>query len=343
MSFDLLKELTEAAGVSGHEDHIRTIIKRELQGVVSKMTVDPLGNLIAYRKGTSKKAATVMYSAHMDEIGFLVKHIDDKGFLRLCPVGGHDARYTIVQQVTVHGRQSIPGVVYWGVKPVHLQSAEDKKKTPEIDDLFVDTGLDKEQVEKLVSVGDTVTLRRETIRLGQRISGKAMDNRTAVYTLIESLKQSKKNSEDVYAVFSVQEEVGLRGAMVAAHGINPEVAIGLDTTLACDTPGNEAHSAVTKMGHGVGLTIMDGSVIADRPLVEQLRTLAEKHKIPHQMNILPRGGTDAGAMQRARAGCRATTISLPTRYIHSCIETIDQSDLDAKIALVSAFMKSKLA
>jgi endoglucanase len=159
--------------------------------------------------------------------------------------------------------------------------------------------------------------------------------------LIRALKESKKNQDDTYAVFTVQEEVGLRGAQTASYGIDPEIGIALDTTLACDTPGVEPHQAITRLGKGVGLTVMDGSMISDKALLESWIELAEKKKIKYQMNMLVRGGTDAGAIQRVREGVRTLTVSLPTRYIHSSIETISWEDLEAKVALVSGYMRGK--
>lgn len=339
--FELLKELTETPGIPGREEKIRGIIRRELEGVVDSIHVDTLGNLIAFRKGKSKKSRRVMYSAHMDEIGFIVRHIDDKGFLRLNPVGGLDPRHTIVQRARVLGKQELIGVVSWSCKPLHVQTEEDKKKEPKLEDCFVDLGLSPKEVRKLVSPGDPVVIDRETIRMGSRATGKAMDNRTAVCTLIQALKNAGACRDDTYAVFTVQEEVGLRGAQVSGFGVDPEIVVALDTTLACDTPGNDPQNYITSLGEGVGLTIMDGSVISDRELLETFQKLARKLRIKHQPNILPRGGTDAGAVQRVREGVRAITLSLPTRYIHSSIETVDLTDLEAKINLVTAFMQGK--
>lgn len=341
MSFELLKELTEAPGIPGREEAVRAIVERELQGVVDAVRVDTLGNLIAYRPGTSKKPNRVMYAAHMDEIGFIVRFIDDNGFLRLNPLGGHDPRNTVIQRVKVFGKQELLGVVSSATKPVHVQTEEDKKRLLTIDDLFVDTGLPAKEVKKLVSPGDMVVLDRQTSRLGERVTGKAMDNRTAVYTLIQALKQSGSSRDETFAVFTVQEEVGLRGAQTSGYGVAPEIAVALDTTLALDTPGTDAKDAITRLGEGVGLTVMDGSFISDHALLKEFEKLAEKNKIKYQPNILPRGGTDAASIQRSREGARAITISLPTRYIHSSIETIDWDDLGAKVDLVAAYMKGK--
>ena len=339
MAIELLKELSETPGIPGREERIRKIVRRELKGVVDRVTVDNLGNLIAFRAGTSKKPKKVMYSAHMDEIGFLVKHIDDRGFLVLDPCGGHDPRNTIVQRVKVLGRKELLGVVSWKCKPVHVQSPEDRKKSPAIDQVFVDTGLGLKEVQKCVAVGDPVVIHRDLERYGNRVTGKALDNRTAVYTLIQALKKSKKNQEDTYAVFTVQEEVGLRGAQVAAHQIAPDTGIALDTTLACDTPGVDKENAITHLGEGVGLTVKDGSLITDHGLYREIEKLAKKKRIKHQPNLLTRGGTDGGAIQRAHDGAKTITLSLPTRYIHSSIETIDLSDLKAKVELTAAYMR----
>lgn len=339
MALELLKELCDASGISGREENIRRIVQRELSGIVDDMTIDNLGNLIAFRKGSSKKPKRVMYSSHMDEIGFIVQHVTEKGFLILDPIGGHDPRNCIVQRVKVLGRKELLGVVSWKCKPIHVQSDEEKKSSPSIDKLYVDVGLPAKEVLKLVSVGDPVVIHRDLEQYGNRVTGKALDNRTAVYTLIQALKRSKKNKDDVYAVFTVQEEVGLRGAQVAAHRIAPDIGVALDTTLACDTPGVEPENAITRLGEGVGLTVKDGSLITDPDLYREFESLAKKKKIKHQPNLLTRGGTDGGAIQRAHDGARTITLSLPTRYIHSSIETVDLSDLEAKVELVTAYMK----
>ncbi|NUN97636.1 MAG: M20/M25/M40 family metallo-hydrolase [Candidatus Omnitrophica bacterium] len=341
MSLELLLELTQTPGISGREEAIRALVERELKGTVESFRVDALGNLIAFRQGTSKKPRRVMYAAHMDEIGFIVRFIDDNGFIRLNPVGGHDPRNTVVQRVRILGKKELWGVVSSATKPVHVQTEEDKKKPLTLDDLYVDVGLPGKEVKKLVSPGDMVVIHRDTLQVGNRLTGKSMDNRTAVYTLIQALKRSKASRDDTYAVFTTQEEVGLRGATTSGYGVEPEIAVALDTTLALDTPGTDPKDAITRLGEGVGLTVMDGSVISDHALLTEFRRLAEQHKIKHQPNILPRGGTDAGGIQRTRSGVRAITISLPTRYIHSSIEMIDLADLDAKIALVAAYMRGK--
>jgi endoglucanase len=341
MSIELLKELTETPGISGREERVRAIVQRELAGLVTSTRVDAMGNLIAYRAGKGKKPRRVMYAAHMDEIGFIVKFIDDNGFIRLNPVGGHDPRNTVVQRVRVIGKKELPGVVSSSVKPVHVQTEEDKKKTLSLDDLYVDVGLPGKEVKKLVTPGDMVVIHREMIQIGNRLTGKAMDNRTAVYTLLQALKRSKTNSDDTFAVFTTQEEVGLRGATTSGYGVDPEIGVALDTTLAIDTPGVEAKDAITRLGDGVGLTVMDGSLISDHALLKEFEKLAEKNKIKYQPNILPRGGTDGAAIQRAREGARTITISLPTRYIHSSIEMVDLGDLEAKIELVAAYIKGR--
>ncbi|MBE7488509.1 MAG: M42 family metallopeptidase [Candidatus Omnitrophica bacterium] len=339
MSFELLKELTEAPGIPGREEQIRAIVERELKGIVEAVRVDAMGNLIAFRPGQARKPRKIMYSAHMDEIGFIVRFIDDNGFIRLNPVGGHDPRNCLIQQVQVHGKEVLDGVMTTSTKPVHVQTEDDRKKALAVDDLFIDAGLSAKEIRKIVTPGDMVTLKRETTRIGKRVSGKSMDNRTAVYSLIQSLKKSGANRDDTYAVFTVQEEVGLRGAQTSGYGVAPDIAIALDTTLALDTPGIEARDQITQLGKGVGLTVMDGSVISDHALLKEFEALAGKKKIQFQHNILPRGGTDAGAIQRVREGVKVITISLPTRYIHSSIEMIDWNDLAAKIDLLSAYMK----
>jgi endoglucanase len=339
LNLALLKQLSEVAGIPGWEDRVRTLVQQELKGFVDDVRVDALGNVIAHKKGKGKK---VMLAAHMDEIGFYVKHVDDKGFLRVQNVGGFDTRNLFARQVTVHtNKGDVIGLMNPGSKPIHISSPEERNKIPSLAEFFVDTGLAAEEVKKQVRIGDPVTLRQEAKELGNLFTGKAMDDRVAVFVVLETLKElkSKKLPYDVYAVFTTQEEVGLRGAVTSSYGVEPEIGIALDITLAVDTPGASPDQAVTELGKGVAIKVMDSYSISDRTLVQAFVSLAEKKKIHHQMEVLPLGGTDAGAMQLSRAGVPSITLSIPCRYVHTVTETIHKDDVSATIELLSAYLQ----
>lgn len=336
---DLLKELCETPGIPGREERLRAIVRRELEPVVDDLRVDALGNLIAVKRKPG--APKLMIAAHMDEIGFVVSYIDkDKGWLRLVGLGGHDPRNMIAQHVTVSTQDGdIPGVLYPGIKPPHIQTAEDSKKQPVVSDFFVDLGLPVEQVKERVQIGDMVTMRRGYEEIGECASAKAMDDRVALYVLLRAMQAARSSGFEVYAVATSQEEVGLRGALTSAYGISPDVGIALDVTLAVDIPGVAEHEQVTRLGGGTAIKILDSSAISHPKLIPFLRELAERRGIAWQYEILPRGGTDAGAMQRIQAGVPVATISIPTRYIHSPVEMVHKADVEATIALVAAFIE----
>jgi len=331
----LLKKLCETPGVPGYEDRIREVVLEELKPLVDETQVDRLGNIIGYRKGEGPR---VMVAAHMDEIGFLVSHIDEKGFLRFALMGGFDPRVLIAQRVIIHGREDVRGVI--GTKPIHILDEEERKKALQAKDLHIDTALPREEVIKRVSVGDTVTLEREFTELNEKAyCAKAFDDRIGIYIIIEALKRLKKHKADIYVVATTQEEVGTRGAITSSYAIEPDIGIAVDITIAADLPGSKDHEAVTKLGEGTAIKIMDTYSISDRRIIDFLKKIAEEKKIKYQMEILPRGGTDAGAMQRSRAGVHAATISIPTRYAHSVVEVISRDDIENSIQLLCAFLE----
>jgi len=333
---ELLKRLSEADGVPGHEGKIRGIIEEELKGSVDEIKVDPLGNLIAHKKGSGP---AVLIAAHMDEIGFIVKHIEEEsGFIRIHPLGGFDVKTLIAQRVVVHTEGGgLIGAI--GSKPIHIMTEEERKKLPEIKDLFVDLGLPAEEVKKRVTVGDPITLRQDFVELEDVVSGKALDDRAGVYIGIEAIKRAKKLGCDLYFAGTTQEEVGLRGARVAGFSVHPKIGIALDTTLAVDVPGARAGERITSLGKGVAIKLTDSASISHPGLVKEMKRIAEERKIPYQMEILPRGGTDAGAIQLTQEGVAAITLSLPTRYVHSVVETAHKDDLEAAIGLLAAFIE----
>jgi endoglucanase len=334
----LLKKICEAPGVPGYEAKIRQLIIKEVSPLVDEVRVDNLGNVITLKKGKSdnKKA---MVAAHMDEIGFIVTHIDDQGFVRFTTLGGFDPKTLTAQRVIIHGKKDVPGVM--GTKPIHVMTQEERTKMPKIQDFYIDLGMKKEEVEKVVSVGDPVTRERELVEMGECVNCKSIDNRVSVFILIEMLRTLKKPAYDVYGVFTVQEEVGIRGANVAAHGIDPDFGIGLDTTIAFDLPGAQAHEKVTSLGEGAAIKIMDASAICDYRMVDFMKKVADKKKIKWQPELLTAGGTDTAGIQRmGKRGAISGAISIPTRHLHQVIEMAHKKDIDDCISLLRACLES---
>lgn len=333
----LLKEICETPGVPGYEHLVRKLVSREVSAFSDTLTTDPMGNLIAYRKGKDS-SKRVMIAAHMDEIGFIINHIDDKGFLKFIPLGGFDPKTLTNQRVIVHGKEDIIGVM--GSKPIHVMSPDERNKPVKIDDFFIDLGMEVEQVKELVFVGAPVTRERQLIEMGNCVNCKSIDNRVSVFVLIETLRRINTPAFDMFGVFTVQEEVGIRGAMVAAHHIEPHFGIGLDTTIAYDVPGAKPEEMVTKLGDGVAIKIMDASSIADYRMVAFMKEVAGKHNLKWQPELLPAGGTDTAGIQRmSPKGAISGAISIPTRHIHQVIETAHKDDIRLSIELLTACLE----
>jgi tetrahedral aminopeptidase len=338
LNLDLLKRLCEAPGIPGREDKLRAIVIDELKPVVDELTVDVMGNVVGRKRGNG--GPRVMIAAHMDEIGFLVKHIDDNGFIRLQPVGGFDARVLLAQRVLVHG---FDGKVYRGAvqaatKPIHLLEPGEVKPA-KLEELFVDIGLSVEEVKAAVEVGDMVTFDRTLEQTGHCVMSKSLDDRVGVYVMIEAVRALKSTNAEIVAVATTQEEVGLRGARTAAFALEPDIAVALDVTLALDTPGMGGELAVSRIGKGPAIKIFDSSHLTHPKLVRHFRDIAEKKDISYQLEILPRGGTDAGAMQLSRAGSAAITLSVPTRYVHTVNEMANVEDINSAVDLLAAYLE----
>lgn len=337
---NLLKRICEIPGAPGREDKIRNFILKKIEELIQQkkiqkndVYIDNIGNLHVIKRGKSKNPKKIMSAAHIDEISFMVRHIDEQGFIRFTTLGGFDPKTLTAQRVIVHGKKDLIGLM--GTKPIHLMELAEREKAVKITDFVVDVGLPKEEVEKIVSIGDVITRERDLIEIGNHVSTKSLDNRIAVYILLETLQYLDTPEYDFYAVFTVQEEVGLRGAQVATHLINPDFAINLDTTIAYDTPGAAEHEKCTQLGKGTAIKIMDSSVICDVRMIEFMKKTADKHNILWQPEILIAGGTDTASMQKSgKNGAIVGAISVPTRYIHSVIETVNKQDVLYSIQLL---------
>lgn len=339
MRIPLLIELCEAHGTCGNENAIRAIVRRELEDIC-QITTDYMGNMHCVKKGKGDSAKKLMIAAHMDEIGFAVKYIDDKGFIRIHPLGGWDPRQMSSQRVLVHTRDgSLPGIMMLGAKPKHMLSPEEQGKAPKIEDFFVDLGIGAEQVKKKVAIGDTITMNRPAQRTGKHITSKAMDDRVGLFVMIEAVRAAKKHDVEVHAVATVQEEIGLRGAAASGWSVKPDICVALDITLANDIPGIPESDHVTQLGKGTAIKVLDSSLICHPKVVEHFRKLAEKHKIDHQMELLVAGGTDAGGVQRLHGGIPSFTLSIPCRYVHTPNETVHEADVEASIDLLTKYIE----
>jgi putative aminopeptidase FrvX len=351
---DLLKRLCETPGVPGREERVRALIEKEIQGLFDSVATDAMGSLICRRGPRAGKKAKkgakadgrplrVMMLCHMDEIGFYVTAIDKKGFLWMNPAGGFDTRNLFSRRVTVvTDSGDLHGVMNPGGRPIHISGPKDREKIPEVKEFFVDTGLPVAEVKKRIKVGDYVVMNEPALVMGEKFVSKALDNRVACWLGIEAVRKLEKSGSghacEVIVAFTTQEEVGLRGARTASHAVQPDIGIGIDVTLACDTPGVPDEESVTIHGAGFGLHIKDSSFIADYKLVSEFEALSKKHKIAYQRTILAAGGQDGAAAQQAAAGARAIGITVGTRYIHTVTEMIDLSDLYAARDVLAAYV-----
>ncbi|HDQ06337.1 MAG TPA: M42 family peptidase [Candidatus Bathyarchaeota archaeon] len=337
---EFLEKLSNANGVTGREDEVRELLKKYLKPYVDEIREDKLGNLIAFKKG-NKDAPTVMLAAHMDEIGLMIKNIKKKGFLQFTKIGGIDDRILLAQKVIVHtDKGPLNGVV--GSKPVHIQTEEERKKVIDAEKLFIDVGAkDKEEAEKMgVQVGDVVSFDTKFARLSSKVVlGKAFDNRVGCAIMIEIMRRLQKVDCNVYAVGTIQEEVGLRGATIAAFQLKPDMGIALDASVAGDTPGVAEGEAPAKMGEGPVLTVADAGLIAHPKVLRLLIDSAKENKIPYQLETGIRGATDAARIALTREGVPSGVIATPTRYIHSPVAILNLDDVEKSVELVVAAIR----
>jgi putative aminopeptidase FrvX len=329
----ILQQLSEAIGVSGDEGAIRAIIREAIADHVDEMWVDNLGNLLAVKRGTGQVGLRVLLDAHMDEVGMMITQVESDGTLRFAQVGGMDDRVLLGKTVLV-GPKRLPGVI--GGKPIHLLDKDEEKKVVATKQLRIDIGArDKEAAADKVKVGDRATFATEFVDLGPTVMGKAFDDRAGCAVIIELL-QGDRFPVDVLAAFTVQEEVGLRGARVAGYRLEPDIAFALEGTVCDDLPKEDDVSPSTELGHGPALTVMDRATIADPRLVSFLVRTAEAGDIPYQFRRTIGGGNDAGAIHTTRGGVPSAGISVPCRYIHAPAAICSKSDLENTIRLVRA-------
>jgi len=338
MNIELLRKLTDAPGISGYEDQVRAVVVQELRPLTDEMHGDRLGNVIATRKGTG--GPKILIAAHMDEIGFMVRHIDQRGFIRIQQIGSFDPRVLVAQRVIVHteGGERYPGVIETTSEPLHF-GPPDSSWRPSMSDLFVDLGLSGATVHRHIKVGNMITTDRTLMVTSESLIGKALDNRLGLYVMIEALRTMGQTSAEVIAVATSQEEVGSRGAVTAAFALEPDICIALDLTIANDIPGSTSEEEVTRLGSGPAIKVMDTTQLSHPKLVRHLRDIATQHQVPYQLEVLNRGGTDASLIQRTRAGVTVCTISIPARYIHTANEMASQHDVEATVILLARYLE----
>lgn len=320
---ELLRKLSLFNAPSGREAKIADFIKNKVKDFADEVYSDSLGNLIVHKKGSGKK---IMLTSHMDEIGIVVTYIDENGYLRFSDVGGLYTKYLAGRRVVFEN--GTEGVVF----------TEPKNDKNALLKMYIDIGAkSQEEAEKFVNVGDMAVFCGEFIQQNDVIIGKALDDRAGCFALIEALKRVKSEN-DLYFVFTVQEEVGLRGARTAAYAISPDIALAVDVTDSGDTP--KCDKVAVKLGYGAAIKVMDYSVICDKDVKETLISLAERENIKYQLEVMTEGGTDAGVIHFSRGGVKTGGISIPTRYIHSPSEMINKDDLEAVIKLITAFCEN---
>ena len=336
MDISLLKRLTLAPGISGREGAVRDIVEEILGGLTAEVSTDAMGSLIARVPGEGPR---LLIDAHMDEVGLMVQHVDELGFIRVVTVGGIDPRVLYGQSVLVWGTEPLQGII--GSVPPHLLSEKNsqKERVIPVDELFVDVGLHPEDVKSQVKVGDPVTFPGIWSENDSFLQAKAFDDRAGLFVMLEALKLIPEPGCDLYIVASAQEEVGLKGAGPIARRINPDLVLALEGTMANDLPGVPSHRIFARLGEGPEIRLCDGRFLADRAWSNFLVHLAREAGIPYQVVVKKVGGTNAAALQVEGTGARAAALSVPVRYIHAPVSLLSKSDLEAAIALVARLLK----
>lgn len=333
MNKELLKKICNVHGIPGHEGPAQEVVIETLKGCCDEVKKDHLGNVISLKKASrkpkgQKRPLKVVLAAHVDEVGMMVKHIHDNGYIHFIQLGGLNAQVCESQRIIIHGKKPVRGVIV-------PKGGENKAK---LDELLIDTGLPKEELEKLVDVGDIATFEDDVSVLnGKMWVGRNFDDRIGTYCLLEAMRQVKETQADIYAVSSVQEEVGLRGMRPAAFEVAPDIGLAIDGSM---TRGAyvKKHQNLCEPGEGTGIYLVDNLTIGHLGLLKFLYGICDKHKIAFQKNI--GGGTDARAIQQSRSGVVTTTIGAPVRYMHSTVQLCHADDMDATVKLLVKFMEN---
>jgi len=333
----LLKELLALRGVSGDEGEVRSFLLEQVGALADRVQVDALGSVLAFKDSNKPNAKTVMLAAHMDEVGFIVQYVRDDGLLRYLPVGGIDPAVCVSKRVLV-GKNKVPGVL--GSKAVHLQERDERTRPFTHDNLYIDIGAkDKKDALSRIRIGDYVSFDGPIVEFGEGlIKSRALDDRVGCAVLLELLRG--RYDVNLCCVFTVQEEIGLNGALVSARRVNPDFGVVFEGTTANDTPGARVHEEVCTLGKGPTVSFMDRASIANPALFARLCAVADKNRIPWQLKRGVAGGNDAGAIQRANCGVATAVISVPCRYIHSPSSVCSLSDVENALRLGRAFLES---
>ena len=329
MNIKLLKLLCETPGLPGAEEPVKKIIKKEFEKLTKEVSEDVLGNIIAHVPGKGPK---VVIDAHTDEVGFMVNHIDKRGFVRVTPLGGMDPRVFYGQRLIIYGKKPLVGMV--GAVPPHISKSGNNKEVPEIEDCVVDLGLRAEKVHKLVSIGDVVSFYPPFEETEDAIISKAIDNRVGLFVMLEALRKKPKLNCDLYLTATVQEEAGLRGARIIVPVIEPDFVLALEGTVAMDLPGIAENKTLANIEKGPEIRLLDRFLVAHRPFSYFIMDIAKKKKIPYQVTVKNAGSTNATAMQITGKGSRAAVVSVPTRYLHSPSSIAYKTDIEDTIKLI---------
>lgn len=336
MDEELLARVSNAQGISGFEDEIQAVVNDVLANCCDETRQDRMGNVIGLKKATSVPAGAVrplrvMVAAHSDEVGMMVKHISPEGYIRFQPIGGLRGTTLASQKVLISGRESVRGVI---VPTDHLED-----RVPPLHEMCIDVGRPPEEVKRLIEIGDPISFVGELERLNDKVfTGRNFDDRIGTYCLLEAMRGLGDTFVDVYAVSTVQEELGVRGAWTAAYAVEPDIGIAVDGAVTRGPYSLLGHGDPTcGMGGGAGLYVMDGRTVGDPRLVRFLLELGVAHNIQTQRNV--GGGTDAEAIQRTKTGAWATTVGAPVLYMHSTVQLCHQDDIDATVSLIREFLE----
>lgn len=335
MNIGLLKKLCDTPGLPGNEDKIREIFINEINKHTTDIKTDILGNAIARIQGDGPR---LVLDAHMDEVGFMVNHIDSRGFVYLTPLGGMDPRVYYGQRLTIWGKKPVTAMV--GAIPPHISKSSNNKEVPDVEDCVVDTGLSPENLNRYVAIGDLVTFDTSLEENDDSVISKALDNRLGMYVILEALNRKKKVSCDLYITATVQEEVGLRGARIITPAYKPDFVVALEGTVAMDVPGIPDYKTLANTGKGPEIRLSDRFLVANRPFSFFIRDLAAENDIPCQITVKKAGSTNATAMQVTGKGTRAAVVSVPVRYLHSPSSIAYKNDIENTIELISSLIEN---